>query len=115
MHYVLPVPNTMIPECRECGACCCNPADNKSEGYYDWVEVAKDEPVRKGRRTAHLVVVADDGSAHMRLDPSGRCVALRGKLGQSVNCSIYEVRPRPCHRVEAGSKECLRHRESIGL
>lgn len=104
-----------VPDCNACGACCRNPDDNRAEGFSGWVEVAPDEPIRHGRRTAHLVALGPDGSAHLRLTPDGRCVALRGRIGVHTRCAIYAVRPRPCRRVQAGSAECLRWRAAAGL
>jgi Fe-S-cluster containining protein len=56
-------------------------------------------------------VVNDAGETHLKLvGREQRCIALEGTLGKHVSCSIYELRPRPCRIVEAGSKECLARR-----
>lgn len=44
---------------------------------------------------------------------NGRCVALCGTVGQSVSCSIYEVRPLACQRFEKGSQLCLEARKKL--
>ena len=81
----------------------------------DWVAIAEHEILLTRPRLRNLVVRNADGKAHLRLDPAGRCVALRGKMGRQVSCSIYEVRPRACHRVQAGSARCLQYRHERGL
>lgn len=44
-----------------------------------------------------------------------RCVALGGTVGQRVGCSIYDLRPAPCHALEEGSEACHRARAKLGL
>lgn len=99
-------------DCERCGACCTNPNENRAEGFVAYVDVAKDSPLRKDKR---LVVINEDGGAHMRLDPAGRCVALRGRLGERVTCVVYKDRPRGCRLVEAGSERCILARRERGL
>ena len=104
----------MIPDCQSCGACCTNSEENRRLGFRDWVEVdARDELLRR-RTAAKLVVYNQAGEPHMRLD-GDRCAALRGRLGQKVWCSIYELRPRVCRRVEAGSPLCHKYRRERHL
>jgi Fe-S-cluster containining protein len=94
-----------------CGACCCNPEENRREGFGYWVEIEpRDAILRRSKLVARLVTHDDEGVPHLRLDDQGRCVALRGKLGNAVRCSIYADRPRACRRVEAGSERCLQYR-----
>ena len=85
------------------------------EGVRDWVEVGDDETIAKRQRGAALLVRNEDGVLHMRMVDGGRCIALRGSIGRRVSCSIYDVRPRPCRRVEAGDASCLRARADAGL
>ncbi|HET6584767.1 MAG TPA: YkgJ family cysteine cluster protein [Nannocystaceae bacterium] len=105
----------MTLDCRTCGACCCNGAENRREGVDEWVEVGGDETIAKQHRGAALVVRNAGGVLHMRLVDGGRCIALRGSIGRRVSCSIYDVRPRPCRRVQAGDASCLRARADAGL
>lgn len=99
-----------------CGACCVSPAENRAEGFTGYVEVEPGDGIlRRKDLSKKLVVLADDGTAHLRLDAGGRCLALRGAIGRRVECSIYHHRPSPCRRVEAGSKLCLRYRAEHGL
>jgi uncharacterized protein len=44
-----------------------------------------------------------------------RCVALTGKIGQSVSCSIYEQRSSTCRELEASSEGCNKARAIYGL
>lgn len=99
-----------------CGACCCNPDENRREGFFYWVEIEpRDAILRRPKLVARLVVRDEAGVAHLRLDDQGRCAALRGSLENAVHCSIYEDRPRACRRVEAGSERCLQYRAERGI
>lgn len=102
-------------DCLACGACCTNPDENRREGVHEWVELGPRDVILRRRRGERLVVRDAAGVPHLRLDPSGRCVALRGRIGQRVSCSIYEIRPRACRRVEPGSDRCLQYRRERGL
>ncbi len=44
-----------------------------------------------------------------------RCSALTGTLGENVGCSIYALRPAPCHELEEGSEACAKARSKVGL
>jgi hypothetical protein len=103
-------------DCQRCGACCCNPDENRAEGFRYYVEVQPDSRLLRREELRKRYVVEDEaGVPHLRLDPSGRCAALRGKLGQSVQCAIYPDRPRGCRLVEPGSARCLQARKERGL
>jgi Fe-S-cluster containining protein len=104
----------VIPDCLRCGACCTNPEENRREGFRDWVEVDRRDVLLRRRAAARLVVYNQDGQPHLRLD-GDRCAALRGRLGVQVSCSIYEIRPRPCRRVEPGSERCRQYRRERQL
>ena len=105
-----------VLDCVTCGACCTNPDENRREGFVHYVEVAAGEALLSKRDLLKRYTVVDErGVVHLRLDPSGRCVALRGKLGVDVHCTIYSTRPRGCRLVEAGSKRCLLAREERGI
>lgn len=106
----------MSLDCTRCGACCCNPDENRAEGTVVYVEVtARDAILRHPQAVARYVVRGDDGRAHLRLDAGQRCAGLRGALGRSVRCELYALRPAACRRVEAGSPECLRARQERGV
>jgi hypothetical protein len=103
-------------DCVTCGACCTNPDENRAEGFPWYVEVERDAPLLKKTDLAKKYVVRDEqGVAHLRLDPSQRCSALRGKLGQEVHCAIYALRPRGCRLVDAGGARCLQYRRERGV
>ena len=104
-------------DCQACGACCCNPAENRAEGFDDYVEV---EPgARLWKKPALLqryTALNDRGERHLKLfGPEERCAALLGSLGKSVRCSIYAWRPRGCRKVEAGDARCLQSRAERGI
>ena len=103
-------------DCVTCGACCTNPDENRAEGFRFYVEVDAGAPLLKKADLVKKYVVRDeDGVPHLRLDPSQRCSALRGKLGHEVHCAIYALRPRGCRLVEAGSPRCLQYRRERGI
>jgi hypothetical protein len=103
-------------DCRSCGACCANPDENRAEGVIDWVQVDEREALLDDAKlTARLVATNDAGERHLRLDPSGRCVALRGRMGRHVTCTIYGLRPRGCRLIEPGDTRCLQYRRERGI
>jgi Fe-S-cluster containining protein len=85
------------------------------EGYRAYVAVEPKDGILRRRDLVKKLVVLDEGEPHLRMDASGRCLALQGSLGGSVSCRIYHHRPSPCRRVEAGSALCLRYRRDHGL
>jgi hypothetical protein len=103
-------------ECRTCGACCCNPPENRAEGFTEYIEVDERAPLwKKPDLVRRLVVYSEEGEPHLRLHPDGRCLALRGRVGSQVTCTIYADRPTPCRSVESGSDLCRRYRRARGL
>lgn len=103
-------------DCQTCGACCCNSDENRAENYPWYVEVEPGNRLLSRRDLRQRYVVDDpDGSPHLRLDAEGRCVALLGRLGRDVECSIYAHRPRGCRSVQPGDDDCLRARRERGI
>ncbi len=103
-------------DCTRCGACCCNPLENEREGVREWVAVEAAAPLLSRRDLVRKLVVLDAaGEPHLRLDRQGRCLALRGALGDRVRCSIYAVRPQGCRRVQPGDRDCRQYRAERGL
>lgn len=102
-------------DCQRCGACCCNPQENRDEGVIDWVEVGQGEPLLA--KPQHAVLLRGDatGAVHLRLVEDGRCIALRGALGRRVRCSIYALRPAGCRKVMPGDNRCRQYRAELGL
>jgi Fe-S-cluster containining protein len=103
-------------DCTRCGACCSNPAENRAEQFVDYVEVlARDPLLAKPELVRRVVVRGGDGTLHLRLDVDGRCLALRGRIGRRVRCTIYRDRPAACRKVESGTPRCLAQRREHGL
>jgi Fe-S-cluster containining protein len=103
-------------DCRTCGACCANPDENRAEGVVDWVEVRGDEPLlQDARLVRRLIVESAAGERHLRLDPAGRCLALRGRIGRHVACAVYALRPAGCRRVQPGDARCRQYRRERGV
>lgn len=103
-------------ECTRCGACCSNPRENVAAGVREWVAIDPDDGILESEvLRRRLVIVHDDGEPHLRAEADGRCLALRGRIGVRVECSIYRDRPSACRIVEAGSAECLKARSDRGL
>ncbi|HVK75736.1 MAG TPA: YkgJ family cysteine cluster protein [Kofleriaceae bacterium] len=105
-----------VLDCRRCGACCVNLPANAAEGFVGWVEVEPGDRLLDQAELARKLVVRDaDGVPHLKLAPDGRCLALRGRLGERVRCDVYHHRPSPCRRVQAGDPLCRRYRQAHGL
>ncbi len=107
----------VIFDCQNCGACCCNTDANRAEDYADYVLVGARSPLtRHPSLLRKLTVLNQKGERHLRLKGAAqRCAALSGELGVRVSCTIYELRPAGCRRVEPGSKECRRDRRERGI
>ena len=96
-----------VHPCQTCGACC---AYFRVSFY--WREA---EEAAEGRHAPVPVELTDEGTAMFRVMKGTsdkhhvRCVALEGKVGDAVSCSIYSLRPTPCREFtasfEAGEHE----------
>ena len=99
--------------CLRCGACC-----TVFRASFYWAEA---DDATRGGVPAALTARAGALRRAMRRRPDGRCVALRGKPGRRVCCSIYERRPSVCRSFEphwqAGGEgsRCLEARRRLGL
>jgi uncharacterized protein len=103
-----------LDPCQQCGACCASlrvsfhRSQLLSEGGYVPDGLADEESASTCRMRG------TDRAAP-------RCVALVGRVGESVRCGIYEYRPEPCrefapHGVHGISNvECNRVRQRHGL
>ena len=93
-----------------------NPDENQSEGYPWYVEVADTKLLQKPDLAKKLVHYDEQGVPHLRLDRSTqRCLALSGKLGKRVQCTIYSLRPKGCRLLMPGDPRCLLARRERGL
>jgi Fe-S-cluster containining protein len=104
-------------DCQTCGACCCNTDENRAEKYLDYIEVSpRARLLRRPDLLRRLTVLNSRGERHLKLTGEDqRCAALAGTLGVSVTCTIYELRPAGCRKVEPGSRECRRDRRERGI
>lgn len=101
--------------CTACGACC---ADRRVVFHVSECDEDEDGFVPPG-----MTGVVTDSLLCMegtdRAPP--RCVALRGEIGKSVRCAIYDLRPAPCreyaiHGLHAiSNEECNAARARHGL
>ncbi|GHU41934.1 zinc/iron-chelating domain-containing protein [Betaproteobacteria bacterium] len=98
--------------CLTCGACCAafcvdfHPAE-LAGGAYAW---GAGVPLE-------MTVPVTAAMARMRGtdDFPPRCVALTGKIGQSVACAIYDARPSPCREFDTEHAACAHARRRHGL
>lgn len=76
--------------CVSCGACCATYCVSFQSGEAD--------EFPGGSVPSSLVEQVTSVMACMRgtADQPPRCIALRGEVGKSVSCAIYEQRPSPC-------------------
>ena len=89
---------TLPESCITCGACC---------SYTDpkWIEVSGED--RKRLNNDDLIESGDVESYAMKQTKQGKCVALQGKIGVKVSCSVYPNRPQVCCDVMPGSNKCI--------
>ncbi len=91
--------------CQSCGACC---ASFRVSFY--WTEALNrinDELIEA--ITPHLSCMRGTNSA------SPHCIALTGRVGERVSCSIYPHRSSTCRSVQIGDEKCDRARARHGL
>lgn len=115
------LPVADLPPCQECGACC---VDLYGDGTV--ADLQPEDEQRLGPRRLQLYTVQSGGrwpdtphhATSTRVDALGNtvCRALRGSVGRSCSCRIYEDRPTLCRSFERGSRACLSsRREVLGL
>ncbi len=102
--------------CTSCGACCCY---FRVEFYWREAEKESDHPV-----PVQLTADLNSFKRCMKgtLEKSGnRCIALGGKIGKTVGCTVYSNRPSPCRKFQASyadgkpNKRCDEARAAHGL
>jgi Fe-S-cluster containining protein len=108
--------------CLSCGACCAY----FRVAFY-WREAEKNPPA--GIESVYgvprdLVEELDDFTRCMKgtnIKRGAQCVALSGRIGKKVACTIYEKRPSPCRAFAASyvhgsvNKRCDEARAAHGL
>lgn len=89
--------------CLTCGACC---------GYSaEWPRFSLETDEELALIPEKLVA---ENLSGMRCEEN-RCMALTGKVGEAVACSIYAVRPHVCRACMPGDEECHTARAHHGL
>lgn len=109
-NNVVTPPETAIPDCLTCGACCqafvcvgVRPSDDLEADRY-WNITAETE-------VGEIVV-----DRYLRRDGETlACTSLEGVIGDHVGCAIYENRPAMCRHFEAGSDRCHALRRAFGI
>jgi Fe-S-cluster containining protein len=91
-------------ECTRCGACC---AAFRVSFYWSDGDRLPRGLVEKV--TPVMACIAGTNG------PAPRCAALQGVVGESVRCSVYELRPPVCRDVVPGDERCLEARRRHGL
>jgi len=103
-------PESMVPECVGCGACC---------GIAMVVHIPRDHTAEIGNVWEIELEDSPTGAVVARHIPrdreTGNCVYLEGQIGETVGCGIYENRPHTCREFDAGSDKCHEYRRMYGL
>jgi Fe-S-cluster containining protein len=89
--------------CQSCGACCAffrvsfywREAEEAAEGR----EAPVPRELTEDRNALFRVMKGTNDNHHVR------CVALEGKVGESVACGIYALRPSPCRDFQASFED----------
>ena len=103
----------MTFDCKTCGACCCNTQNNMTYSNRDYIEIDRAQRLyREERELLNQIARLDGNRLHhfVLIGEEERCIVLDGELGQEVRCMLYDLRPTPCRKVEAGDEECLKAR-----
>ena len=82
-------------DCQKCGACCA------------------DQLILLTTKDTKVPIHLRDG--RFMKNENGHCVALIGRVGVKVSCSIYDCQPEMCAFLPAGSPPCLTIRRAHGL
>lgn len=100
--------------CLSCGACC---ASFRVSFY--WVELQDSGGVVPDDQTERVNLHRACMKGTNQAEP--RCVALAGKVGEQVHCTIYDNRPSPCRdfscndEVGKYNESCDKARAKFGL
>lgn len=103
-------------DCQSCGACCIHGGEVTVE--LDDLDRPEEVPRDLTRSVRGKMGFASDDYLFQRImarSRSGSCVALRGEVGKSCGCSIYDRRPNVCREYEPGGRDCLYCRRIAGI
>ena len=89
--------------CQSCGACCATSAN--------WPRFSTEDDSALDLIPAELVNARGSGMRCL----GDRCMALKGKVGESTSCTIYQMRPDVCRTCMPGDAECGIARKKWGL
>ena len=106
-----------VNPCVGCGACC---AHFRVQFY--WREANAED----AKPSVPKALVDDLDSQWRCMRGTGskhhpKCVALKGRIGENAQCSIYPNRPSPCHEFKASysdgkrNERCDQARQAHGL
>ena len=102
--------NAPIPACLTCGACC---RSHLCVGVRPSDSVEPDLVWNITVETEGKEIVVD--RYLKRNEETFACTALKGTIGERVECTIYETRPVMCRQIEAGSDRCHAIRRAFGI
>lgn len=107
-------------DCTACGACCVSTWDTETYVGVDEKDLNRMLPVIDEGEIDRLVGHRDDVwqmGLYTKENEQGHitCVALGGRVGDCVSCSIYEVRPNACRHFRPASLECKLARDEAGI
>lgn len=100
-----------IYECIKCGACC---------NYFHNIPILPEEVSLIDKNLKQYTMISPlqtkNGLSMKFVEGTKRCIALEGQIGQSVKCSVYDIRPPVCRKFEPGSDLCKKARlEVLGI
>lgn len=112
----------MAYDCKACGACCTGwevDVENRDDVPEEMVESLPGSHVGFGTNVMRRKPLDPPREAQdPRLKVSywgGDCIALKGKIGCGVSCTIYERRPQVCRDFQPGTVQCQEARTRAGL
>ncbi|MBI3701057.1 MAG: YkgJ family cysteine cluster protein [Afipia sp.] len=89
--------------CQSCGACCSYSSN--------WPRFSIEDDEALALIPAAFVNGRQSGMRCI----GERCSALKGEVGKSTACGIYELRPEVCRTCMPGDPECTLARRKFGL
>lgn len=92
--------------CLQCGACC---TFYRVSFYWAEAEV-RGLPARLTEQVSPFLSCMAGTN-----QPTPRCHALQGVVGERVACGVYEQRTSTCRELQAGDEKCNKARARYGL